>query len=826
MKRRLFPDFKKISLGLLLALAPLQLCFSIPTLRLHSKQIISVEKLHKHLWVFANVGKEKSFADIRGLEEHFLSYEEAKTEFDPARTHWAVLKLHNDGDDPINWVLVERNESRLELMISSGDQVLYRGKSGQLVKQSEEQLLEGRSWEARIHIQLEPGQSKQIYFKSYHDFQMTAPFDFKLIAFDHYGAQINRRNLTQSLLQGALGILLLYHFLLFLVNHQKAYANFSLYILLQSLYFLYFHGLSKEWFFAESPLIDLGLAALPILIPSALIWANFYWIDEQAKRSTQWQGLKTFSLISIFLFVLSLLLIYSQVYAKWGFRIASVFVLLNSFFFYFFFKPYYKRGGLDVRIFLAGTLILCVLASFASVLFYFEETMAGILTQGAILLQIIFFAIALGYRQMQIADEKEKAKQRLLQELKLKHDFEEELKAHFEAKVLKRTAALEDQKNVLFFAKRQAEKANWQKSNLLSMVQHDIRTPLHAILGLSNLLQESKDEKEQSQMLNSMHIASTNLVGLVNNILDYSQIEAAEISLEQAPFVLQQMVDQLMDLILPLSKQKDLGVVLEYDKNLPYELYGCGPRLKQILANLLHNAAKFTEEGSLTFKIQLKTQTQYQALINFSIEDSGPGIPLGEQKNLFSGPKGDNFHQTKAHAGGGLGLAIVAKLLELLGSQIQLQSVEGQGANFSFDLWLGLSALEKQNRNTSLINKRILLVEDNEINQKVAIRFLQQWGVQVELAKNGAEALEKVDIQAFDLILMDLQMPIMDGYEAASMLGKHERAEVRAIPIIALSASVNQQSRKKAQAAGIQGFIAKPFNPKDLKQQIEATLIG
>lgn len=811
--------------GLFLALIPLQLCFSIPTLRIHSNQVISVEKLYQHLWVLTNVEKEKSFDEISDLKGDFRPYHEVKSQLDPARTHWAILKLHNDSSDPINWVLIERNESRLEVRVLSGNQIEYSGESGQLVKKSEEQLAAGRTWEARVHIRLEAGQSKQIYFRSYHDFQITDPFDFKLMTYDHYEEQIDRRNLAQSLFQGALGILLLYHFLLFLVNRQKVYANFSIYILLQSLYYLYFHGLSREWFLAESPLLDLGLGSLPILIPSALIWANFYWIDEQPKRSSQWKGLKLFSLISVLLFLLSLSLIYSHFSPKMGFRIISIFVLLNSIFFFFFFRPYYKKGSLDIRIFLAGTLILCVLASCASVLFYFDEAIAGTLTQGASLLQIIFFAIALGYSQMLVADEKEKSKQRLLQELKLKQVFEVELKAHFEAKVRQRTAALEDQKNILFFAKRQAEKANQQKSNLLSMVQHDIRTPLHAILGLSNLLQEPKNEGEQGQMLNSLHIASTNLVGLVNNILDYNQIEAAEIKLEQAPFVLQQLVDQLMDLILPMSKQKELGVVLEYGHNLPYELYGCGPRLKQILSNLLHNAAKFTEKGSIVFKIELKTQTQYQALIHFSIEDSGPGIPLGEQEDIFLGPKGIKPLKSRANIGGGLGLAIVAKLLEQLGSQIQLQSVEGTGSTFSFDLWLGLSALKKKKASTSLVDKRILLVEDNEINQAVAIRFLQQWGVQVELAKNGVEALQKVDTQVFDLILMDLQMPIMDGYQAASMLGKHKKKAVRAIPIIALSASVNSHSRQKATAAGIQGFIAKPFNPKDLKQQIEATLI-
>lgn len=804
---------------------PFVSCLSIPILRFSPNQKVDQDRLESHIWVLMDVDPDEKLSDIREKEDQFLPFGEVKDQLDPAKTHWAILRLHNDSPSPVEYLLRESNESQMQVYVVEGNRLVYAGQSGQLVKISEEKIPEGISWEARIHLHLQPGQYQQIYLRSYHALQITQPFDLTIEEFAHYQRSIQLRNFYQVLFQGALGTLVLFHLLLFAVNKQKAYAYFSLYVILQLLFYQFFHGLSKEWFWGEFPRIDTLYAALPLLMPSSIILTNKYLLKAPVRGSIPKKSLDYFNILSLVLFVAALLMIYHPSFSKYGFRLTTIFILFNPLFiFSFLFNPF-RKADLDTKFFLLGTLILSIISCVSSLLFYVNELLAGLTVQLAILLQVILFAIGLGYRQVKLAQEKDIAQKSLLHQLKLKRAFEKDLKLHFEKKVKERTSALEDQKNALLIAKKQADKANQFKSDLLAMIQHDIRTPIHAILGMSTLLQDVPAAQERNQMLNTLHIASANLLGLVNNILDYSKIEAGEIKLENESIVLHEVVEVLIDSILPLCKQKDLGLLLKYDSSIPYELFGSQTRLVQVLSNLLHNAAKFTSEGKITFEIKLKEQSPHQALLEFSVSDTGAGIPLQDQKNIFRGIKQKQSLPKMPHQGRGFGLAIVAKLLELQGSQIQLQSEEGKGSSFYFDLWLGLSSREKREYATSLENKKVLLVEDNIINQEVALRFLQQWGMEVELASNGVEALQKLDKQRFDLILLDLQMPIMDGYETATIIGQHDNIGIRDIPIIALSANTDQASRTKAKQAGIKRFIGKPFNPKDLKQNIEATLI-
>lgn len=810
----------------LTALPAKQVWGTIPILRIGGvHQEIDKKTLETHIWVLSEVDAELKLTDVRRRENQFKPYSNQKANLDPAKTHWALLQVQNDSPSPVDYVLYESNESEMQVFIMESGRLIYAGQSGQLVKLSEEQVPEGISWEARVHIHLQAGQYQEIYLRANHVMQMTQVFDLRLERLSDHEKSIHIRNLLQTLFQGALGLLLLFHLLLFGVSRQKAYALFSLYCWLQLLFFQYFYGLSKEWFWGEWPELDLAYAAIPILIPSTLILTSIYLLDEKSRRSTEWKKLKIFNWLSILLFALALFLLYRYSWAKYGFRLVSVFILFNPIFVFYFLRKPIIQAKLDTKFFLLGTLILSLIASLSSALFFTNELVAGGIVQLAILLQIIFFALGLGYRQVKTLNSKDEAQQSLQHQLRLKEAFEQDLKTHFEQKVKARTAALEDQKNALIIAKRQAEKANQFKSDLLAMIQYDIRTPLHAILGMSSLLQERQTQEDRQQMVNTLHIASDNLLGLVNNILDYSQIEGGSIRLEHDSIILQEMVDHLLDNILPLCQQKDLALTLNYDPEIPYELFGSQTRLLQVLSNLLHNAAKFTDAGKIDFSIQQKERSPHQALLHFSISDEGCGIAPADQKTIFRGLKKEKSSLSSPHQGRGLGLAIVAKLLELQGSQIQLKSELGKGSTFYFDLWLGLSSGKKRQQKASLQNKKVLLVEDNLVNQDVALAFLKQWGMQVSLAKNGVEALQKVDEESFDLILLDLHMPIMDGYEAASIIGQHERAAIRDIPIIALSANTDQSSRRKAKAAGIRRFIAKPFNPKDLKQTIEAALV-
>lgn len=375
----------------------------------------------------------------------------------------------------------------------------------------------------------------------------------------------------------------------------------------------------------------------------------------------------------------------------------------------------------------------------------------------------------------------------------------------------------------LIRAKNQAEEAARTKSQFLSIMSHEIRTPMNAVIGMTNFLLQENPKPEQMENLKLLKFSAENLLALINDILDFSKIDAGKLDLEEISFNLPDLINWIYQTFKLKAEGKGIVLKAYVSPMIPTYLIGDPYRISQILNNLLSNAVKFTESGSVMLTSELLENKNGNAKILFSVKDTGIGIAEDKISSIFDAFTQATTDTTRKFGGTGLGLAIIKRLLHLLNSEIRVNSSPGKGSDFHFTLNLKISKtnsvtekLTPAPEQKDISGMKLLLVEDNEINIKLTRKFIRKWGIEPDIAINGLRAVEMVKEKEYDLILMDLQMPIMDGFQATREI----RLFNQSVPIIALSADVMNDVKSKAEEYGMNGFISKPFNPDDLLNQI------
>ena len=384
-----------------------------------------------------------------------------------------------------------------------------------------------------------------------------------------------------------------------------------------------------------------------------------------------------------------------------------------------------------------------------------------------------------------------------------------------------------------------AEASNLAQRDFLARMSHEIRTPMNGVLGMTQLAQNAKTEAQRMEYLGKIHASASLLLGIINDILDISKIEAGRMEIEAHAFRFMETIDNIRDLMTPRTDEKNLALVISVEDSVPEMVVGDSLRISQILFNIVGNAVKFTQEGSVTLRVSAQEAPENQLQLNFAVEDTGIGMDDQQQQAVFKSFTQADSSTARKFGGSGLGLSISKALIELMGGEISVTSTPNKGSTFRYTIFAesyeggGEEELDEQGAAApfqSYEGFTVLLVEDNEINQEIAKAILEDMGLTVDIANDGREGVAAFEAKKYDLIFMDIRMPVMDGIEATQEIREIERRSVTFgdtpphTPIIAITANVMQADRDATSAVGMDGHISKPIVLEELCAILEKML--
>jgi signal transduction histidine kinase/CheY-like chemotaxis protein len=374
-------------------------------------------------------------------------------------------------------------------------------------------------------------------------------------------------------------------------------------------------------------------------------------------------------------------------------------------------------------------------------------------------------------------------------------------------------------------AKEKAEESTKLKEAFLANMSHEIRTPMNAIIGFSDILSKGKLEEKEKEYIRIIKSAGENLLTIINDILDISKIEAGMMTFEEHTFSVKDIFKSLNVMLMGKAKEKNLELVFSCDEDVPESLLGDPTRLTQIIINLAGNAIKFTPKGEINVRARVLGKENENTLLEFSVKDSGIGIPKDKIQHIFERFRQAESHTTRKYGGTGLGLSIAKQLVELQGGKLSVKSELKVGSTFIFCIPYkkSIEVIPEAEDNGEQFNMEklrklnILLVEDNQLNVKLILSLFSEYGLELQVAENGSIGIEKLRETHFDIVLMDMEMPVMNGYEAATII----RNEMKnAIPIIAMTAHAMAGEKERCLSLGMNDYISKPINANQLFEKI------
>ena len=743
-------------------------------------------------------------------------------EFDRDLVYWGKFNVINLDSVQLNWLINFSRNDYVQVYELREHQGILTENTGYLVPASEKSVSEG-SYYAPLNLPY--GVEKTIFFRvsqkfHNHEFRylsIEAPF----YMFQRYSDRL----MINMIFQGFLWIMILYNILTWIHFRDRAGVSYSFYLMGIALFYLFSEGYVREIMLQEHP--EHSLYFLTFLFLA--VFSYYFFLRDfleihvtkptlnRILRILAYTNLGAFFACNFILLFFGDFLLIMQItrfiiFIDCAVTLISLFIII-------------KTRHVLVNYFVWGTMLL-VLGGIVDATFWDGGKTWGHYARIGLVAEILLFSLGLGKRMRLIELGKREAQQELIEELKNHKQLVSDQKRDLEGLVRSRTEKLEKQNEELERAKSEAEEAARTKSEFLSVMSHEIRTPMNAIIGMTHLLLEDNPRSGQLENLRSLKFSADSLVQLINDILDLNKIESGKIELEKREFDLRDAVKRINYLYKPRAEEKEVTFKVSIDPGVDRYIIGDQGRLTQILNNLVSNAIKFTEKGEVELSVYPVDRYEEYVELRFEVRDTGVGIPGNKLNSIF-----ENFTQaasntTRKFGGTGLGLAISKKLLEIQDSSIGVFSKVGKGSTFSFNLKFQVVEDQQSTRTSESISYEplaglsVLVVDDNLMNRVVIEQFLEKWAISYESVESGALAMEEVERNDFSLILLDIQMPGMDGYEVSRRIRSLGPAK-SSVPIVAISADVYGNVFDNILAAGMNDFVSKPFKPEELYSVIK-----
>ena len=742
-----------------------------------------------------------------------------KTPMEKNNVYWGKITFSNNHPRVMSYYLYVGKNDYIDAYFVSNQEVIHHVKSGYLYTSYEKAVEAGSYY---IPILLSANSDTDIYIRVEDPIHQSPEIDLKLYSNTQWSSHILRHYSLDLVFQIFLWLTILYCAFQYGSSGIREYFLYCLYLVALSVTFLFFTGILREFILKSAPLTTIYFIPFPLIAFSA------YWVfvknflDLKAKVPPLDIRIKHLVLINFVLCgsLLVAILVTKDIFISTV--LTQIGVAVNLCFAFWFVHQSSQAKHPLTKYYIGGTVLTLFLGTI-ELLMWDPNTSTAEIIQAGILIEVVIFSIGLGKKKRIIESEKQQALDKQINQLKLNESLAQWQKEELEKIIDSRTEKIKSKNRELKRAIQKANEAARVKSDFLSVMSHEIRTPMNAVIGTIHLLLSENPKKAQMDNLNTLKFSAENLLVLINDILDYSKVESGNVRLENIPFDLRELTRSIGQTYEARANESGILFNILIDQNIPHCLKSDPARLTQILNNLISNAIKFTPKGHVKLLINMIQRSANRVKVEFCVEDTGIGISRDKQDFVFESFTQAHADTTRIYGGTGLGLAITKKLVTLFESYITLESRPGKGSKFSFILDLEEATegpIKEQIDNTekilSIKDKNVLIVDDNTINLMMARKFINKWGMQCQTVESGKQALTAIFNHDFDLILMDLQMPEMDGYETSETIRSLESPSINSIPIIAVSADTYDNVHKKIAHAGMNDFLSKPFNPNEL----------
>ena len=779
---------------------------------------------------------------LRVLEDKTseLTFEEVKTKtddfgyfnidlLDHESTYWSLFRVRNESDVAIEFLMQLGNNSLLDVYLEDSLGNVSHKKSGYLTPIDQRDIL--HDGDDKTRLSLEAGEEKTIWIRTQQIDHFKPFLEISLKPYDQWDQEIDRRDLLGGVFTGILTVLAVLGLIFFFYTQERFFMFFGLYALLHALYFFSFYGYVSIYFFPANPALT-----QPFLVLQIIIFATYFGFARTFLRTKdfmpEWNKIFKLTipiLVSTFIVVMMFLLLTLNL--RDAIRIKNGITLICSFGGLIFLVALLRSGRVEAKYFAAGSVMLLSMLCYISINFFFsQEAYNPLLIQIGILVELVIFSMGIGYQARNNQNENRITQDSLILQFRENEKMQKGINQKLEESVAERTHKINQQNKEIQKAREIAEKATVAKSEFLSVMSHEIRTPLNAIISLTHLMELENENPENQEYIDALKFSGESLHSLINDVLDYSKIEAGKLKLESVDFSIVDLLNKISASFKFKAQAKNIDLNLEIGEYTPDRLLGDPTRLTQIINNLISNAIKFTNEGGVTVKTYLVGIKDEIATIGFEVSDTGIGIPQDKLKDIFEDYEQASRETTRQYGGTGLGLAITKKLLELHGAEIKIASTEKIGTTFKFEIDFRIDSkfevFEPQTgygTKDNLKGAKILVVDDNDMNRLVLKRLFKKWNAEYYESSSGRESCDLVNEAKFDLILMDIEMADMDGYETARHIKSTANLNQGTL-IIAMSARNDLEARTKATNSHMNEFIRKPFDPEILFNKINISL--